>query len=109
MIGLSVVLAFIAVSYLGLNLLVLGVGKKLFRDASNTGYFAALVSLTALDRLERGDVEDTKRLLADNIATYCKSDVPDADPTRKAHFREHAEKLSARSPVLKERLSKSDP
>ena len=84
-------------------------GAQALRVASDTGYLAAVVSLTALDRLERGDVEEAKRLLADNIATYCKSDVPDAYPTRKAHFREHAEKLSARSLVLKERLSKSSP
>ena len=108
-IGLFVVLAFIAVAYLELNLVVLGVGKKLFRDASDTGYSTAVFSLATLDLLERGDVEGVKRLLADNIATYCKPDVPDADPARKAHFRELAEKVSARSPVLKERLFKSAP
>ena len=108
-IGLCVVLAFIVVAYVELNLVVFVVGKKLFRDASNTGYSMAVWSLGTLDLLERGDVEGVKRLLATNIATYCKSGLPDADPTRKAHFREQAEKLSTRSAALKECLSKSAP
>ena len=109
MIGLFVVLAFIAVSYVGLNLAVLGVGKKLLRGASDSGYLAAVVSLAALNQLERGEVEDAKRLLADIIANYCKSDAPDADPSRKAQLRDHAERLSVRSSVLKVRLSKPAP
>src|SRR5262245_39932026 len=109
LIGLFFVLAFIVIAYLELNLVVLCVGKKLFRDASDTGYSTAVYSLATLDVLERGDVDGAKRLLAENIAIYCKPDLPDADPTRKAHFREQAEKLSNRSAALKERLSKFTP
>jgi hypothetical protein len=109
LIGLFVVLAFLVVAYVELNLVVFGVGKKFFRDASDIGYSTAVWSLGTLDLLERGDVDGVKRLLASNVAGYCKSGLPDADPTRKAHFRELAEKVSTRSPALKERLSKSAP
>ena len=106
-ISLSVILAFLAGYFLGVNLVFPGSVKKLFRDASDTGYFAAVISLGTLDRLERGDAEGAKRLLAQNISIYCRSDIPDADPTRRTQLRQQAEKVSAHSPALKEQLAKS--
>ena len=108
-ISLSVILAFLAGYFLGVNLVFPGNVKKLFRDASDTGYFAAVISLATLDRLERGDAEGAKRLLAQNISIYCRSDLPDADPTRRTQLRRHAEEVSAHSPALKEQLAKSSP
>jgi len=108
-ISLGIILAFVLGYYLGINLVLPGSANKLFRDASDTGYFAALISLASLDRLERGDADGAKRLLAQNVSSYCRSDMPDADPTRRAQFRHHAEELSARSAVLKELLAKSSP
>ena len=108
-IGLSVILAFLAGYLLGVNLVFPGSVKKLFRDASDTGYFAAIISLGTLDRIERGDVEGAKRLLAQNISIYCRADIPDADPTRRSKLRQQAEKVSAHSPALKEQLAKSSP
>ncbi len=108
-VGLAVILAFVSGYYLGLKLVLPGTASKLFRDATDTGYFAAVISFATLDRLERGDAESAKRLLAQNISIYCRSNVPDADPSRRTKLREDAEKLSSRSPVLKEMLTKSSP
>lgn len=108
-IGLSVILAFLAGYFLGVNLVFPGSVKKLFRDAADTGYFAAVISLGTLDRLERGDVDGAKRLLAQNVSIYCRSDLPDADPARKAKLRRQAEEVSTHSPALKEQLAKSSP
>jgi hypothetical protein len=108
-IGLSVFLAFLAGCYLGVNLVLPGSMKKLFRDASDTGYFAAVISLGTLDRLERGDVDGAKRLLAQNVSIYCRSDLPDADPTRRIQLRRQVEEVSTHSPALKEQLAKPSP
>jgi hypothetical protein len=108
-IGLSVFLAFLAGCYLGVNLVLPGTMKKLLRDTSDSGYFAAVMSLGILEVLERGDAEGAKRLLAQNISIYCRSDMPDADPIRKAKLRQQAEKVSAHSPALREQLAKSSP
>jgi len=108
-IGLSVFLAFLAGCYLGVSLVLPGSMKKLLRDASDSGYFAAVISLSTLDRLERGDVDGAKRLLAQNVSIYCKSDMPDADATRKTKLRGQAEEVSAHSPALKEQLAKPSP
>ncbi len=108
-IGLSVFLAFLAGCYLGVNLVLPSSMKKLFRDTSDNGYFAAVMSLATLEVLERGDVEGGKRLLAQNVSIYCRSDLPDADPTRKAKLLRQAEEVSAHSPALKEQLAKSVP
>ena len=108
-VGLSVFLAFLAGCYLGVNLALPGTMKKLFRDTSDTGYSTAVSSLSTLELLERGDTEGVKRLLAQNVSIYCRSDMPDADPARKAKLRRQAEKISAHSPALKEQLAKSSP
>ena len=108
-IGLSVFLAFLAGCYLGVNLALPSTMKKLFHDSSDTGYFAAVMSLATLEVLERGDVEGAKRLLAQNVSIYCRSNLPDADPTRKTKLRRQAEEVSAHSPALKEQLAKSSP
>ena len=108
-VGLSVFLAFLAGCYLGVNLVVAGTMKKLLRNSSDTGYSTAVMSLSTLELLERGETEGVKRLLAQNISMYCRSDMPDADPTRKAKLRRQAEKISAHSPALKEQLAKSSP
>jgi hypothetical protein len=108
-IGLSVILAFLAGYFLGVNLVFPGSVKKLFRDAADTGYFAAVISLGTLDRLERGDVDGAKRLLAQNISIYCRSDLPDADPTRRIQLRRQVEELTAHSPALREQLAKPSP
>ena len=109
LIGLSVFLAFLAGCYVGVSLVLPGSIKKLFRDTSDTGYFAAVLSLGTLDRLERGEVDGAKRLLAQNVSIYCRSDMADADPTRKAKLRRQAEEVSAHSPALKEQLAKPSP
>src|ERR1051325_2099054 len=105
----SVILAFVAGYYLGIILVLPGHVQNLFHDATDTGYFAAVMSLATLDNVERGDTEGAKRLLAQNVSIYCRSEVPDADPSRKAQLRQDAEKISARSPVLKELLAKPSP
>src|SRR5215469_203925 len=87
LIGLSVFLPFLAGCYVGVNLVLPGSVKKLFRDASDTGYSAAVISLSTLDLLERGKVDGAKRLLAQNVSIYCRSDMPDADPSRKGKLR----------------------
>jgi len=50
---LCVIFAFLAGYFLGVNLVFPADVKKLFRDASDTGYFAAVISLATLERLER--------------------------------------------------------
>jgi hypothetical protein len=108
-IALCVIFAFLAGYCLGVNLVLPRSAKKLFHDASDTGYFAAVISLTTLERLERGDLEGAKRLLAQNISIYCRSDLPDADPSRRTRLRRQAEEISAHSPALKEQLAKAAP
>jgi hypothetical protein len=106
---LSVIFAFLIGYLLGVNLVFPGSVKKLFRDASDTRYFAAVISLGTLDRLERGDAEGAKRLLAQNLSFYCRSDMPETDPARRTQLRRQAEELSAHSPILKEQLAKTAP
>ena len=108
-IALCVIFAFLAGYFLGVNLVFPGDVKKLFRHASDTGYFAAVISLATLERLERGDLDGAKRLLAQNISIYCRSDLPDADPSRRTRLRQQAEEIGAHSPALKEQLAKSPP
>ena len=83
--------------------------KKLLRGTSDSGYFAAVMSFSTLEVLERGDAEGAKRLLAQNVSIYCRSDIPDADSTRKAKLRRQVEEVSAHSQALREQLAKSSP
>jgi hypothetical protein len=104
-----IIMAFTVGYALGTNLVVMRSAKKAFADVADSQYFASLVSVTTLDRLESGKVDDAKRLLAINISGYYTSRMPDVDQLRKAQLCEKARKLSERSPVLKEMLAKSSP
>jgi hypothetical protein len=108
-IALCVIFAFLVGYFLGVNLVFPGDVKKLFRDASDTGYLAAVMSRSTIELLERGDLDGAKRLLAQNVSIYCRSDLPDADPSRRTRIRRQAEEISAHSPALKEQLAKSAP
>ena len=64
---LVVLLAFVSGYYLGRRLTLLKEAKKAFRDVGNTQRFATTISVAALERLENGDIDGTKYLLATNF------------------------------------------
>ncbi len=102
---LSILLAAFAGYYLGLRLTLL---REAFRDVGDAQRFAAtaIVSVTALDRLENGDVNGAKRLLATNVASYYHANIKYDPFAVQLKLRETIEKTSERSPVLKEMLAK---
>jgi hypothetical protein len=97
--------AFVSGCYLGLRLTLLKEAKKAFRDIGNTQRFAAMISVTALDRLENGDIDGTKRLLATNVSGYYRSSIKDDPFAIEPKLRETIEKTSEHSPVLKQMLA----
>jgi hypothetical protein len=103
-VAVAVLLTLLVGYYLGLRLTLAEGAKKAFRGLRDTQLLASSVSVTTLDRLERGDVEGAKRLLATQISGYYRSDMIDASGNG-AITRKYIEDLSSRSPVLKEMLS----
>ncbi len=100
---LSVILAFLVGSYLGMRLTLVPGAKRALDRIRDTQLLASSVSMATLDRLERGDVEGAKRLLATQVSGYYCSDMIDASG-QGAATRKHIEALSSRSPVLKQML-----
>jgi len=105
---LSLLLAAFAGYYLGLRLTLLREAAKAFREVGDAQRFTAtaIVSVTALDRLENGDVNGAKRILATNVASYYHSNIKYDPFAVQLKLRETIEKTSERSPVLKEMLAK---
>jgi hypothetical protein len=103
--GPFIFLAFLSGYYLGLRLTLLEEAKRAFRDVGDTQRFAAMISVTTLDRLESGDVDGAKRLLATNVFGYYRSNIKDDPFAVQAKLREMIEKTGDRSPVLKQLLA----
>jgi hypothetical protein len=102
-VALLVVLAF-AIGYnLGLRVALVPGAKKAIDGLRDTQLLASSVSIATLDRLERGDAEGAKRLLATQISGYYRSDLIDVSGKGPA-TRKHIEDLSSRSPILKQML-----
>jgi hypothetical protein len=91
--------------YLGLRLTLL---REALRGVGAEQRFAAtaISSVTALDRLENGDVNEAKRLLATNVASYYHSNIKYDPFGVQPKLREKIEKTSEHSSVLKEMLAK---
>jgi hypothetical protein len=51
-----------------------------------------MISVTALDRLENGDIDGTKRLLATNVSGYYRSSIKDDPFAIEPKLRETIEK-----------------
>jgi hypothetical protein len=102
-VALLVVLAFVIGYNLGLRLTLVPGAKKAINGLRDTELLASSISIAALDRLERGDTEGAKRLLATQVSGYYRSDMIDASG-KGAATRKHIEDLSMRSPLLKQML-----
>ena len=98
-----VVLAVLVGYNLGLRLTLAKEATKALRRLRDTQLLASTISITTLDRLERGDSDGAKRLLATQISAYYRSDMNDTS-VEGATVRQHIQDLSARSPVLKQML-----
>jgi hypothetical protein len=105
-IALWLIVAFITGYYLGMRFELAGYARRAFVGIGDQQYFAAALSVAGLERLERGDIEGAKRLLATDLAGYYRSTVRDADPRRQAQLCEQIQKTSEHSAVLKEMLAK---
>ena len=108
-IGASILLAFAVGNYFGLRLTFHQGVKKALSSLDDQQYFAAVLSVATLDRLENGDVDAAKRLAATNLASYYRSKGRRTDPVRSAEVRSRIEKLSEHSPILKEKLGAPPP
>ncbi len=106
LIALWLFVAFIVGYFLGMRLDLAGYAHRAFVGITDQQYFASTLSIAGLERLERGDIDGAKRLLATNVSGYYRHPVRDADPRRQAQIREQIEKTSEHSPILKEMLMK---
>jgi hypothetical protein len=98
--------AFVVGYVLGIRLELAGYMHRAFRGVSDQQYYATMLSIAGLERLERGDIDGAKRLLSTNVSSYYRYPVGDTDPRRQAQIREQIEKTSEHSPLLKEMLAK---
>ena len=108
-IGASILLALAVGYYFGLRLALQQGVRKALSGLEDKHYFAAVLSVATLEKLENGDVDGAKRLAATNLAGYYRSKVRDADAARSAEVRDRIEKLSGHSPILKEKLGTPPP
>jgi len=102
---LGLVVAFFLGYFLGMRLELAGYAHRAFRGISDQQYYATMISIAGLERLERGDIDGTKRLLATNVSSYYLHPLRDADPRRQAQIREQIQKTSEHSPMLKEMVA----
>jgi len=103
---LGLVVAFFLGYYLGMRLELAGYAHRAFRGITDQQYYATMLSIAGLERLERGDVDGAKRLLATNVSSYYRHPLRDSDPRRQAQIREQIQKTSEHSPMLKDMLTK---
>ena len=102
---LGLVVAFFLGYFLGMRRELAGYAHRVFRGISDQQYYATMISIAGLERLERGDIDGTKRLLATNVSSYYLHPLRDADPRRQAQIREQIQKTSEHSPMLKEMVA----
>jgi hypothetical protein len=103
LIALLILLGFMSGYLLGLRLTLIPGAKRAITHLRDTQFFATTISIATLERLERGDVDGAKRLLANEISGYYHSDMIDASENS-ASMRKAVEELSTRSPVLKKAM-----
>jgi hypothetical protein len=103
---LGLVVAFFLGYFFGMRLELAGYAHRAFRGISDQQYYATMLSIARLERLECGDIDGAKRLLATNVSSYYRHPLRDTDPRRQAQIREEIQQTSEHSPMLKQMLTK---
>jgi hypothetical protein len=104
-VGAWILFAFVGGYHLGLRLTLLEEAKKAFVGIQDTQHLAAVISAATLKRLESGDTEGAKRLLATNLSGYHRADRKVAPSPQQITLRQEIEKMSEQSPTLRQMLA----
>jgi hypothetical protein len=103
---LSILLAFAAGYSLGFRWTVAVYARGALKRLADSEFYAATLSVAGLERLEKGDIDCAKRVLATDLSAYVRSKAKEVPSSHEALLLQQIQKTSEHSPVLKEMLSK---
>jgi hypothetical protein len=103
---LSILLAFAAGYSLGFRWALALYARSGLKRLADSEFYAATLSLAGLERLEKGDVDGAKRVLATDLSAYVRSKAKEVPSSHEAVLLQQFKKTSEHSPMLKEMLAK---
>jgi hypothetical protein len=103
---LSILLAFAAGVFLGLRGTLAWTSRVALKRLADSEFYAATLSVAGLERLEKGDIDGAKRVLATDLSAYVKSKAKEVPSSHEAVLLQQIQKTSEHSPMLKEMLAK---
>jgi hypothetical protein len=104
---LVILLAFTTGYSLGFRLTMALYARSTLKRLADSDFYAATLSVSGLELLERGETDEAKRLLATDAASYVRSKTKEVPSSHEAVLLKQIEKTSEHSPILKEMLAKS--
>jgi hypothetical protein len=102
----SILLAFVTGYNLGFRWTVAWTARSALKRLADSDFYAASLSVAGLDRLESGDIDGAKRLLARDLSGYFRSKAKEVPSSHEAVLLQQMEKTSEHSTILKEMLAK---
>lgn len=102
---LSILLAFAAGVFLGLRGTLAWTSRVALKRLADSDFYAATLSVSGLELLERGDIEGAKRLLASDLSGYRRSKAKQVPSAHEAALLQQIEKTSEHSAILKQMLT----
>ena len=103
---LSILLAFAAGYSLGFRWTIALYARSALKRLADSEFYAATLSVAGLERLEKGDIDGAKRVLATDLSAYVRSKAKEVPSSHEAVLLQQIQKTSERSPMLKEMLAK---
>jgi hypothetical protein len=106
LVALSILLAFTTGYSLGFRWTVAMYARSALKRLADSDFYAATLSVVGLERLEKGDIDGAKHVLATDLSAYVRSKAKETSTSHEAVLLQQIQKTSEHSPVLKEMLSK---
>jgi len=102
----SILCAF-AVGYdLGFRWTLAWTSRSGLKRLADSDFYAATLSVSGLEHLERGDIDGAKRLLATDLAGYFRKKSKEVPSSHEAVLLHQIERTSEHSAILKQMLAK---
>ncbi len=103
---LSILLAFATGYSVGFRWTIALTARSALKRLADSDFYAATLSVSGLEHLERGDIDGAKRLLATDLAGYFRKKSKEVPSSHEAVLLHQIERTSEHSAILKQMLAK---
>ena len=83
--------------------------RSALKRLSDSDFYAATLSVAGLERLEKGDIDGAKHVLATDLSAYVRSKAKEVPSSHEAVLLQQIQKTSEHSTMLKQMLAKPSP